>query len=165
MCPFAPQETPDKQVLGISPTALKEVLEELEAYNLQCRLGRRYDQYEREIPIKYRGINRYWWPSQFDEAPDELLGSTHILPIYDTDPEYREKTLLVRYQVQDEDGTPMQTLAVAEKHIRAARLEADRKERMLMKNPELSASPKIVLPDFHRPDAARRLIDDRLNPK
>jgi len=159
---FAPQSNADMQVKGITPDALKETLEELETYNLQCRLGRKYDQYQVEIPIKYRGINRYWWPGYFQEVTDEKLGITHILPIYDNDPEYPDKLLLVRYQIQDEDGTPMQTLAATEKHIRAVQMEYDRQQRMALKNPTLAEAPKIVLPEFHRPEDAKAILDTKL---
>jgi hypothetical protein len=137
-------------------------LEELEAYNLQCRLGRKYDQYQAEIPIKYRGINRYYWPGYFQEVTDDKLGISHILPIYDNDPEYPDKLLLVRYQIQDEDGTPMQTLAAAEKHIRAVNLEYERQRLMALKNPTLVEAPKILLPEFHRPEDAKAILDTKL---
>jgi hypothetical protein len=162
--PFAPQENPEYQVTGITPDALLEMLQELEKYNLRCAQGRKYDQYEVEIPIKYRGIRKYWWPKDFQEVTDEKGLITHVLPIYDNDPEFDNKILLIRYQIQDEDGTPMQTLAAAEKHIRAARLESERQEMMAQKNPALNEAPKIILPEFHRPEDARQILDAKLNP-
>jgi hypothetical protein len=161
--PFAPQESPDRQITGITPDNLKVVLEELEAYNLQCRLFRKYDQYQKEIPIQYRGINRYWW-QDFQESTNEKGEVEHILAIYDNNPEFATKTLLVRYRIEDENGMPMTTIATAEKHIQAARLEYDRQQRMAAKNPTLSDSPKITMPVFHTPTEARRILDAQLNP-
>ena len=161
---FAPRDNPSRQTTGITPDGLKEVLEELEAYNLKCRLGRKYDQYQKEIPIEYRGINKYWWSNEFEEIDNGSGGIEQILSIYDTNPLIGQRLLLVRYCIQDEDGTPMLTLAAAEKHIQAARMEYDRQQRMAIKRPELVYSPKVSLPEFHRPNAAKEILDAKLNP-
>ena len=57
----------------------------------------------------------------------------------------------------------IQTQAMAAKHIQAARLEAERKERMAKKDPALNNQVKIHMPAIYRPGKAQQKAVEALN--
>ena len=161
---------PEIDEVPINPHRLREIIEELEQYNLACRLYRKYDAVGDEIPAKYRGRNRYWVTTS--DGHDEVHGDYPLISIYDQDPESPEhRVLICRYRPErpamktttgkDLPAVPLQTVAQAEKQIRAAQLEAERQERMRKKDPRLTTDLKIKIPTLMAPAAARRRIDEK----
>lgn len=159
---------PEIDEVPINPLRLREILEELEQYNAACRLYRKYDAVGDEIPSKYRGRNRYW--ATAGEGHHETYGDYPLISIYDLDPESLDgRVLICRYRPEraaqkTTDGkelpaVPLQTLAQAEKQIIAARLEAERQERMKRKDSRLTTDIKIKIPTLLAPTAARRRLD------
>jgi hypothetical protein len=84
--------------------------------------------------------------------------------VYDLDPRTTDgKALLIRYKIVDPQGNSVQTQAMAAKHVRAARLEAERKERMAKKDPKLNNEVKFKMPDIFRPAKAIKKALEALN--
>jgi hypothetical protein len=159
---------PEIDEVPINPHRLREIIEELEQYNLACRLYRKYDAVGEEIPAKYRGRNRYW--ATVSEGHHETYGEYPLVSIYDQDPEALDgRVLICRYRPErpaqksttggELPAVPLQTIAQAEKQIIAARLEAERQERMKKKDPRLATDIKIKIPTLLAPTAARRRLD------
>lgn len=159
---------PEIDEVPINPLRLREILEELEQYNSACRLYRKYDAVGEEIPAKYRGNNRYW--ATVGEGHHETYGEYPLISIYDLDPEALDgRVLICRYRPEraaqkTKDGkelpaVPLQTIAQAEKQIKAARLEAERQERMKRKDTRLTTDIKVKIPTLLAPTAARRRLD------
>ena len=73
---------PEVDEIRINPYRLKQILEDLEAYNKDCRMGlsRTTDGTDSEIPMKYRGRNRYGRPGCQELAIMRYMGSIRSLP-------------------------------------------------------------------------------------
>jgi hypothetical protein len=138
------------------------MIEELEDYNSDSRQWKAYTtRTGDEIPQKYRGRNRYW--VQPGEGVDSSIGNYPTLSVYDLDPEAEEgKVLIARYRITDTEGNTLQTLPQIEKHVKAARLDAERKERAARADPRLQESLKVHLPTFYRPETGRKKLDESL---
>lgn len=160
---------PEVDEVPINPYRLREIIQEIAEYNLACRLYEKYDSTGGEIPAKYRGRNRYWVTTS--EGHHEIHGDYPLISVYDLDPESPEGRLLIcRYRPErpamktnsgkELPAVPLQTLAQAEKQIKAAQLEAERQERMRKKDPRLANDIKIKIPTLMAPLAARRRIDE-----
>ncbi len=169
---------PEVDEIRINPYRLKLILEDMEAYNKDSRLGlsRTTDGTDTEIPLKYRGRNRYWTPKTPGTGHHEVHGEYPIVAIYDMDPEAIDgRILIAKYvpyraaykdcQGNEIEAVPLQTVRQAEKSILAARLEAERQERMGKKDSKLVSEVRVNMPTLMSPNAARRRIDARLNPK
>jgi hypothetical protein len=154
---------PELDEIPITPGKIKKVIEELENYNRACRLWYATDDAGNSIPERYRGRNRYH--ESTGEGLDDQIGAYTVLSIYDLDPESASKKVLIaRYRIANSDGSHLQTKAQAEKHIKAARLNAEREERQIRKDPALQAEIKVKLPTFYSPEVVRRKINAELNP-
>ena len=105
-----------------------------------------------------------------------MHGEYPIVAIYDMDPEAIDGRILIakyapyRAAYKGSNGNeieavPLQTVRQAEKSILAARLEAERQERMGKKDSKLVSEVQVNMPTLMSPNAARRRIDARLNPK
>jgi hypothetical protein len=142
----------------------KKIIEELEIYNKDSRLWKKYDSSGGEIPERYRGRNRYWVNQ--GEGNDETIGPYTLISIYDLDPEAKDgRRLICRYKIVDNDGiTPLQSLEQAERHAMAARMEAERQERMAKKDSKLVSALHIQMPTLYRPEEARKIVEVKLNP-
>jgi len=148
---------PEIDEVPINPFRMKLLIEELETYNLACRQWKKYYEGE-EIPEKYRGRNRYW--ASPADGNDAEHGPYTIIWIYDLDPSALDgRALIAKYKIARYDGAPLQTLQQAEKHVRAAQLDAERKERQAKKDPRLNNELKVHMPLMYSPTAARRKID------
>jgi len=162
---------PEIDEVPINPYRLKKIIEDVNLYNKDSRLWKQYEAGGEEIPMQYRGRNRYWLT--VGEGQDAKYGPYTVVSLYDLDPQ--EKTLICKYKIVREatktltgkelEEVPLQTLAQAEKYVKAARLEAERQERMAKKDPKLTSEIKAHIPLMMAPDAARKRIDARLNPK
>jgi hypothetical protein len=159
---------PEIDEIDVNPAKLQKILQELEVYNKDCRLWKKYDDTGAEIPMRYRGRNRYW--AVVGNANDPAYGEYPVISVYDLDPETLDGRILIcRYRPARAaqknmhgtqlDAVPLQTLAQAEKSMRAARLEAERQERMAKKDPKLTSEINVHIPLLYAPDAARRKID------
>lgn len=169
---------PEVDEIRINPYRLKQILEDIESYNKDSRMGlsRTTDGTDSEIPIKYRGRNRYWTPKTPSTGNHKVYGEYPVICIYDMDPEAIDGRILIakyvpyRAAYKDSKGNeieavPLQTVKQAEKSILAARLEAERQERMAKKDSRLVSEVKVQMPLLMAPNAARRQIDARNNPK
>lgn len=169
---------PEVDEIRINPYRLKQILEDMESYNKDSRLGlsRTTDGTDSEIPLKYRGRNRYWTPRTPGTGHHEVHGEYPVICIYDMDPEAIDGRILIARYVpyraaykdskgNEVDAVPLQTVKQAEKSILAARLEAERQERMGKKDSKLVSEVQVNMPTLMSPNAARRRIDARLNPK
>ena len=155
---------PELVEIPASMDEIKAIIEDCEDYNRDSRLWKIRDEYGNEIPMKYRGRNRYWITK--GETEDTVHGPYTNIQIYDLDPEAKDhRRLIAKYKIVSEDGTVMQTIEQAERHVMAARLEAERVERMALKDPKLNSSINIHMPLLYHPDEARKVIDARLNPE
>ena len=143
---------PEVDEVPITLTSLKAQIEWINAYNLQCRLGAD-DLNGDEIPIRYISRNRYWIHES--EGIDATVGPYVQFSVYDLDPRSPDgRRLLIRYKLTDENGNIVQTVAMARKHIEAARLEATRAELMAKKDPKLNNVVKIHMPEVFAPEEA-----------
>lgn len=144
---------PEVDELPITLAKMKKIIEWTNEYNLKCRLGAAQDADGNPIPVQYLGRNRYW--ISYGEGSDEAVGPYSLISVYDLDPSAIEsRTLLVRYRITDSRGNLVQTAAQAQKHIRACRLEAERKEAMAKKDPKLNESVNIHMPAIYKPEKA-----------
>jgi hypothetical protein len=162
---------PDVDEIGINPHRLKQIIEDAEAYNKDCRLWKKYESDTgEEIPEKYRGRNRYWITA--GEGQNDKIGVYTVISVYDLDPSDPDgRVLIAKYRPEraayrasngnEIDATPLQTLAQAEKHLKACKLEAERQERMAKKDPKLTSSIKAHIPLLYSPNTARKVIDAR----
>jgi hypothetical protein len=159
--PFNFPETkfcPEVDEVLITLAKLKKIVEWSNAYNLKCRLGAAKDDDGNPIPLNYMGHNRYW--ISMGEGTDETVGPYSLVSVYDLNPsETDTRTLLVRYKITDSQGGIVQTEAQAAKHIRACRLEAERKEAMAKKDPKLNESVNIHMPAIYRPERASKMVE------
>ena len=146
--------------IGITLSKLKNAIEWCNEYNLASRMGG-LDQAGDTIPDRYLGKNRYWISES--EGLDPAIGSYPLFCVYDLDPRQPDKILLIRYRIVDPQGNLVQTQAMAAKHIQAARLEAERKERMAKKDPALNNAIKVKMPDIFRPVKAVKKALEALN--
>jgi len=152
---------PDIDEVPITLARFKQQIEWINEYNLGARLGR-LDPSGDPIPARYIGKNRYWIDE--GEGRDEKVGAYPLFVVYDLDPRATDgRLMLIRYKIVDPQGKPVQTQAMAAKHIQAARLEAERKERMEKKNPALNNVVKIHMPAIYRPDKAQQKAVEALN--
>ncbi len=152
---------PEIDEVPITLARFKQQIEWINEYNLAARLGR-LDPAGDPIPARYIGKNRYW--AVEGEGRNDKVGSYPMFIIYDMDPRATDgKLLLIRYKIVDPQGQPVQTQAMAAKHIQAARLEAERKERMARKNPALNNQVKIHMPAIYRPEKAQKKAVEALN--
>ena len=152
---------PDIDEVPITLARFKQQIEWINEYNLAARMGG-LDPAGDNIPARYIGKNRYW--ANESEGRDEAVGPYPVFCIYDLDPRAAEgRILLVKYKIVDPQGEPVQTQAMAAKHIQAARLEAERKERMERKNPALNNQVKIHMPAIYRPEKAQKKAVEALN--
>lgn len=160
---------PEIDEIPINPYRLKKIIADCEEYNSDCRLYKKYDSTGGEIPARYRGRNRYWMTA--GEGHHEIHGDYPLIALYDLDPESPDGRILIcRYRPerpaqktttgQELPAVPLQTLAQAEKSIRAAQLEAERRERMAKKDSKLVQEIKIKIPTMMAPAATRRRIDE-----
>lgn len=149
---------PEVDELNITLYRLKQVIEWTNEYNYLCRMGAARDQNDDPIPVQYIGKNRYWMNT--GEGQDDKVGPYSLISVYDLDPTAPEgRRLLVRYRLTDARGKLVQTMAQAEKHIIACRLEAERKERMAKKNPRLNTTIDIHLPQIYSPAKAASKVE------
>lgn len=152
---------PEIDIVGITLSRLKKQIEWCNEYNLAARMGG-LDPSGDPIPDRYIGKNRYWITE--GEGLDQEIGSYPMFLIYDLDPRALDgRALIVRYKIVDPQGNPVQTQKMAAKHIQAARLEAERKERMAKKNPALNNAIKVKMPDIFRPVKAAKKALEALN--
>jgi hypothetical protein len=143
---------PDVDEMPITLENLKAQIEWINSYNLQSRLGAD-DPNGDPVPVRYIGKNRYWIHES--EGVDPTVGSYAQFSVYDLDPRAPDgRRLLVRYKLTDEEGNIVQTVAMARKHIEAARLEAERSEAMKRKDPKLNETVKIHMPAIYTPEEA-----------
>jgi hypothetical protein len=160
---------PEIDEIPINPNRLKKIIEDCVEYNLASRQYKKYDSSGGEIPERYRGRNRYWLTA--GEGHHELYGDYPIISLYDLDPEALDgRVLICKYRPErpaqktttgeELHAVPLQTLAQAEKQIRAAQLEAERQERMAKKDSKLVSEIKIKIPTMMAPTAARRRISE-----
>ena len=152
---------PEVDEIAITLAGFKKQIDWMNAYNCASRLGQN-DPEGDVIPARYIGKNRYW--AVEGEGIDEKVGAYPLFAIYDLDPRATDgRVLLVRYKITDSQGTTLQTRAMAAKHIRAARLEAERKERMAKKDPRLNHEVNIHMPAVYRPEKAQQKAMEALN--
>lgn len=160
---------PEIDEIPINPYRLKKIIEDCNEYNTDSKLGKKFDSTGGEIPERYRGRNRYWLTA--GEGHHEIHGDYPLISLYDMDPESPDgRVLICRYRPErsaqktksgeELPAVPLQTVAQAEKSLRAARLEAERRERMARKDPKLVQDIKIKIPTLMAPSAARRRIND-----
>jgi len=160
---------PEIDEIPINPYRLKKIIADCEEYNSDCRLFKKFDSTGGEIPARYRGRNRYWLTA--GEGHHKIYGLYTIISLYDLNPESPDGRILIcRYRPerpaqktttgQELPAVPLQTLAQAEKAIKAAQLEAERRERMAKKDSKLVNEIKIKIPTLMAPIATRRKIDE-----
>lgn len=144
---------PEVDELPVTLSKMKKIIEWINDYNLQCRLGAKYDKSGDEIPVQYVGRNRYWIHQV--EGRDETIGEHTLFAVYELDPSTDEKRILLcRYVLVDSRGDFVQTAAQARKHLIASRLDAERKERMAKADPKLTDTIKIHMPSIYKPSKA-----------
>ena len=152
---------PEVDEISITLAKFKKQIDWMNAYNCASRLGQN-DPEGDAIPARYIGKNRYW--AVEGEGIDDKVGAYPLFAIYDLDPRATDgRVLLVRYKITDSQGNAVQTQAMAAKHIHAARLEAERKERMAKKDPKLNLNVNIHMPAIYRPDKAQKKALEALN--
>lgn len=157
---------PEIRPQGVTGAKLRKILADMANYNAASRTYQPTDPLGREIPAKYRGRNRYFKAD--GHATDNEIGEYGLYYIYDLDPEVEGgKTLIAIYFETDKEGQKLQTQAQIEKYWRAAQLEADRQERMVLSDPALVQKLKIDLPRVLRPAKGRekitkKILDERL---
>lgn len=152
---------PEVDEIPVTLAKFKDIIDWSNAYNLASRMGQN-DQAGDAIPARYIGKNRYWIAES--EGQDEKVGPYASFSIYDLDPRAPDgRVLLVRYRLTDSRNNLVQTQAQASKHIAAARLEAERKERMAKKDPKLNDSVDIHMPAIYTPAKAQAKALEGLN--
>jgi hypothetical protein len=152
---------PEIDVVGITLSNLKAQIEWINEYNLAARMGG-LDPAGDPIPARYIGKNRYWMSE--GEGRDNTVGSYPLFTLYDLDPRATDgKTLLITYKLVDPHGELVQTQKMAAKHIQAARLEAEREERMKKKDPKLNNTVSLHMPAIYRPAKAQTKALEALN--
>jgi len=152
---------PEVDEKPITYIKLKDIIEWLAEYNLCSCIGKN-DQVGDAIPARYLGHNRYWITES--QGQDDAIGAYSLFSIYDLDPRSPDgRVLLIRYRLTDSRGDLVQTRAQAIKHIRAARLEAERAERMKKKDPKLTSTISIHMPAIYKPVKAQKKALEALN--
>ena len=152
---------PEIEETPITLAKFKKQIEWINGYNLAARLGK-LDPDGDVIPVRYIGKNRYWVVE--GEGSYSIVGAYPLFAVYDLDPTSQDgRVLLVRYKITDNQGHLLQTQAMAAKHIRAARLEAERQERMAKKDPKLNNTVNIHMPAVYRPAKAQEKALGALN--
>ena len=152
---------PSIDEIPVTLAKLKEQIDWANAYNLASKLCQN-DQAGDPIPARYLGKNRYWISE--GEGQDNKVGPYAIFSVYDLDPRATDgKVLLVRYRLTDSRNNLVQTQAQASKHIHAARLEAERKERMARKDPRLNETVDIHMPAIYTPAKAQAKVLEGLD--
>lgn len=152
---------PEVDEIAVTLAKFKKQIDWMNSYNCASRLGQN-DPEGDAIPARYIGKNRYW--AVEGEGIDEKVGAYPLFAIYDLDPRAPGgQVLLVRYKITDSQGSLLQTQAMAAKHIQAARLEAERKERMARKDPKLNFGVSIHMPAVYRPGKAQQKALEALN--
>lgn len=144
---------PEVDEISITLARFRSQIDWINEYNLCARQGK-LDPAGDEIPARYIGRNRYW--AIEGEGQDPTVGAYPLFSIYDLDPRAADgRVLLARYRITDSGGNLVQTRAMAAKHIQAARLEAERKERMARKDPRLNNTVDVHMPAIYRPAKAQ----------
>lgn len=152
---------PEVDEISITLAKFKSIVEWVNEYNLCSKLGKN-DPAGDAIPARYIGKNRYWIVES--EGQDDTVGAYALFSVYDLDPRAADgRVLLVRYRLTDSRGDLVQTQAMAAKHVQAARLEAERKERMAAKNPKLTQEVNIHMPAIYTPAKAQAKALEALN--
>lgn len=152
---------PEVDEMPITLAKFKRMIEWINEYNLASRMGAN-DPAGDPIPTRYIGKNRYWIIE--GNGIDEKIGDYALFSLYDLDPRASDgKILLIRYRLTDSRGELVQTQAQAAKHIQAARLDAERKERMARKDPKLTNAVNIHMPAIYKPEKAQTKALEGLN--
>jgi hypothetical protein len=152
---------PEIDEVPITLAKFKSIIDWSNEYNLASRMGQN-DQAGDPVPARYVGKNRYWITE--GEGQDAKVGPYAVFSVYDLDPRAADgKVLLVRYRLTDSRNNLVQTQVQASRHIQAARLEAERKERMAKKDPKLNQMVDIHMPDIYTPVKAQAKALEALN--
>lgn len=141
---------PEIKPQPITEANYKTMILEHELYNKDCRLFKAFTEDGEEIPLKYRGANRYWKTEGV--MLDPVIGEHTLYFIYELDPEEPGgRVLLAVYYITNEAGEKLQDMSQIQKHTKAARMEAERQERMSRKYPELVSKIDTKLPQLMTP--------------
>jgi hypothetical protein len=147
---------PGTDEVPVTLAKFKKICEWTNDHNLQCKLGAETDNDGSPIPVYCVGKNHYWL--SYGEGQDDAIGPYILISVYDVHEGMEKKVLLKRYRITDSRGNIVQTADMAQKHIRACRLEAERKEAMARKDPKLNEAVNIHMPAIYKPEKALGMV-------